>query len=183
MRPRDPQPPLGYVPPKYSSLLGALLSARWPQLGRDQAAGAVLALRASEVGNPWLEHACEQAAKAERISLRLNAKGRYGHTLVVEAERPPLTSKENAGRQMDSPRYPVEPALQWQVACGRKVRDAFATMAALRADVLRERRRAAKAQKCIPPARYLHFEMPQRIKLGSAGRFYVPSDSSLITVA
>ena len=175
--------PLRYVPPKYSSLLGALLSARWPQLGRDPAAGAVLALRASEVGNPWLEHACEQAVKAKQISLRLNAKGSYGHTLVVEAERPAPTSKENAGRQMDSPRYPVEPALQWQVVCGRKVRDAFATMAALRADVLRERRRAAKAQKCIQPTRSLHLEMPQRIKLGSTGRLYVPSDSSLITVA
>jgi IS605 OrfB family transposase len=175
--------PLRYVPPKYSSLLGALLSARWPQLGRDQAAGAVLALRASEVGNPWLEGACEQAAKAQQISLRLNAKGRYGHTLVVEAERRFPTSKENAGRQMDSPRYPVEPALQWQVVCGRKVRDAFATLAALRADLLREQRRAAKAQKCIQPACSLHLQMPQRIKLGSAERFYVPSDSSSITVA
>jgi IS605 OrfB family transposase len=175
--------PLRYVPPKYSSLLGALMSARWPQLGRDQAAGAVLALRASEIGNPWLEHACEQAAKAERISLRLNAKGRYGHTLVVEAERPSPTSMETAGRQMDSPRYPVEPALQWQVVCGRKVSDAFSTLAALRADLLRERRRAAKAQKCIPPARCLHFEMPQRIKLGSTERFCVRSDSSLLTVA
>jgi hypothetical protein len=167
--------PLRYVPPKYSSLLGALL--------RDQAAGAVLALRASEVGNPWLEGACEQAAKAQQISLRLNAKGRYGHTLVVEAGRPAPTSKETAGRQMDSPRYPVEPALQWQVVCGRKVSDAFSTVSAVRADLLRERRRAAKAQKCIQPARSLHLQMPPRIILGSAGRFYVPSGSSLITVA
>ena len=67
--------PLRYVPPKYSSLLGALLSVRWPMLGRDQAAAAVISLRASATGNPWLEMACAQAAKAERLRLRLNRKG------------------------------------------------------------------------------------------------------------
>jgi IS605 OrfB family transposase len=147
--------PLRYVPPKYSSLLGALLSARWPQLGREQAAGAILALRASETGNPWLEQACEHAAKAEKISLRLNAKGRYGHTLVVEDESRPSTSKGSSGRQMDSPRFPVEPALKWQVACGRKVSGAFLTLSAFRADSLRELRRAAKAQKRILSSRSL----------------------------
>lgn len=32
--------PLRYVPPKHTSLLGALLSVRWPGLGRDEAAAA-----------------------------------------------------------------------------------------------------------------------------------------------
>ena len=156
--------PLRYVPPKYSSLLGALISAKWTELGRDQAASAVIALRASEAGNPWLETACEQAVKAERVSLRLNAKGKFGHTLVVAEATPRPTSNRDDGRQLDSPmRYPVEPALKWQVSCGRKIKGAFSTLADLRSASLRDQRRAAKAQKCssVRP----HFEMPTMITL------------------
>ncbi len=159
--------PLRYVPAKYSSLLGALLSAKWPQLGRDQAAAAIVALRASEAGNSWLERACQAAAKAEKVSLRLNRKGQFGHTLVVEAATPPPASNGEPGRQMDRPAYPVEPALQWQVACGRKVSDAVSTLVALRAASLRSSRRAAKAQKRILKARSLRLKMPASIRLGT----------------
>jgi IS605 OrfB family transposase len=175
--------PFRYVPPKYSSLLGALLSARWPELGRDQAAGAVLALRASETGNPWLETACEAAVKADRISLRLNAKGKYGHTLVVEESLPRTTSNGMSGRQLDSPRFPVEPALAWQVRCGSKVRGAFLTLAALRAASLRELRRAAKAQKRILSVGSLRLEMPHVIRLAPTESLDSASCSSLSYVA
>jgi len=175
--------PFRYVPPKYSSLLGALLSARWPELGRDQAAGAVLALRASETGNPWLETACEAAVKADRISLRLNAKGKYGHTLVVEESLPRTNSNGMSGRQLDSPRFPVEPALQWQVRCGRKVSGAFSTLAALRASSLRELRRAAKAQKRILLVGSLRLEMPHVIRLVPTESLDPASCSSLSNAA
>jgi IS605 OrfB family transposase len=175
--------PFRYVPPKYSSLLGALLSARWPELGRDQAAGAVLALRASETGNPWLETACEAAVKADRISLRLNAKGKYGHTLVVEESLPRTNSNGMSGRQLDSPRFPVEPALQWQVRCGRKVSGAFSTLAALRAASLRELRRAAKAQKRILTVGSLRLEMPHVIRLVPTESLDPASCSSLRNAA
>lgn len=174
--------PLRYVPPKYSSLLGALLSSKWPKLGRDQAAGAILALRASETGNPWLERACEQAAKAERVSLRLNRKAKFGHTLVVEASSPPPAPNGNPGRQMDRPRFPVEPALQWQVACGRKVSDALSTLTALRAAWLRAQRRAAKAQK-RSNGQIPRFKMPHRIKLDPPEPHRSTACSSLRKVA
>ena len=179
---REAGVPLRYVPPKYSSLLGALLSAKWPQLGRDQAAGAILALRASETGNPWLERACEQATKAERVSFRLNRKGQFGHTLVVEASAPPPTSNGNPGRQMDRPCFPVEPALQWQVACGRKISDAFSTLAALRAASLQERRRAAKAQK-RSNGQIPRFKMPLLLKLDPPEPLRSSARSSLLKVA
>ena len=175
--------PFRYVPPKYSSLLGALLSARWPELGRDQAAGAVLALRASETGNPWLEMACEAAVKADRISLRLNAKGKYGHTLVVEESLPRTFSTGMSGRLLDSPRFPVEPALQWQVRCGRKVSGAFSTLAALRAAKLRELRRAAKAQKRILFVSSLRLKMPHFIRLAATDPIGSASCSSLSNAA
>jgi len=168
--------PLRYVPPKYSSLLGALLSVRWPMLGRDQAAAAVMSLRASATGNPWLEMACAQAAKAERLRLRLNRKGQFGHTLTVLASPPERSSNGGPARQMDSAGYPVEPALQWQVACGRKVRDAFSTLAAQQAAKLRELRRAADAQKRIQPVSILRLEVPSWINLGPYG---FPVGSSL----
>jgi len=174
--------PLRYVPPKYSSLLGALISVKWPQLGRDQAAGAVLALRASEAGNQWLELACEQAAKAEQVSFRLNAKGKYGHTLLVaDTCLQPADTGFISWRQTDSPRYPVEPALKWQVACGRKVSRAFSTLADLRSASLRAVRRAAKAPKrsSVRP----RFKMPALIKLEPEEPHQVSPCSSLSNAA
>ena len=175
--------PFRYVPPKYSSLVGAVLSSRWPQLGRDQAAAAVLSLRASEKGNLWLEAACEQAVLAERTSLRLNAKGLCGHTVTVEHVDAPPPQMGNHGRQMDRPRYPVEPAFKWQVACGRMVSDAFSTLRAFRVLKLPELRRAAKARKRIPNARCLRFEMPPVIKLPRQNVTVLPLCSSLIKEA
>lgn len=138
--------PLRYVPPKYSSVLGAIISQGWSHLGRDQAAGVVLALRAGEDGNQWLERTCEEVARAERVSLRFNAKGKYGHNLELVAS-PPVRSAECSGRQMDSPRYPVEPALQWQTVAGRKIQGGFSTLADFRSARMRGQRRAAKTQR------------------------------------
>ena len=137
--------PLRYVPPKYSSVLGAIISQHWSHLGRDQAAGVVLALRADESGNQWLERTCEQVARAEQVSLRFNAKGKYGHNLVLVAA-PPARLTGGSGRQSDSPRYPVEPALKWQTVAGRKIQGGFSTLADFRSARLRGQRRVAKTQ-------------------------------------
>jgi IS605 OrfB family transposase len=144
--------PLRYVKPEYSSLLGAVLCVRWPALGRDQAAGAVLALRASEEGNPWLEKTCERTALASPVSLRLNAKGRFGHTLAI-------CGATVAARQLDSASVPFapSPALRWQRGCGRRIRAALSTLSDLYVDSLRERGRGAAPQKPPPPV----FKMPR----------------------
>jgi hypothetical protein len=55
----------------------------WPKLGRDQAAGVVLAIRASAEGNRWLEQTCEQVVRAERVLLRFNAKNKFGHSAML----------------------------------------------------------------------------------------------------
>lgn len=159
--------PLRYVPPKYTSLIGAVISEKWSALGRDQAAAVVIALRADATGNRWLERTCEQVAKAEKVSLRLNAKGKYGHTLRVAAAPPPASTGEGLGRQMDSPTQPTEPALKWQVAGGRKVSAAFSTLSTIRAEWLRERRRAANAQGRIHHT--LRPKMPAMIILPPEG--------------
>ena len=57
---------LRYVKSNYTSILGAVLTA-YPNLGRDQAAAAVIGLRAMEEGNAWLEQQC-QALAARRTS-------------------------------------------------------------------------------------------------------------------
>jgi hypothetical protein len=152
--------PFRLVPPKYTSLIGAAMSQRWPKLGRDQAAGVVLALRASAEGNRWLEQTCEQVVRTERVLLRFNAKNKFGHSAMLTT--PPssaCTSTDTTGHQREHPRYPVEPALFWQVAAGRKIKDGFSSLSG----ELRKRRRAAKAQKCAhsPP----HFKMPHQIEL------------------
>jgi hypothetical protein len=133
-------------------------------------------------GRLWLERACEQAVKAERLSLRLNAKGRFGHTLVVADSPPPPESNGSSGRQSDSPRFPVEPALKWQVACGRKISRAFSTLADLRSASLRDQRRAAKALK-RSSVRLPRFEMPSLIELQPAKPHRLASCSSLLRVA
>ena len=122
-----------------------MVSQRWPELGRDQAAGVVLALRASEPGNQWLERTCEQVVRAEKISHRFNAKGKFGPSaLMVTTSSPPeVTTTKARGHQRDHPRFPIEPALYWQVAAGRKIQGGFSSLFA----DLREQRRAAKAQK------------------------------------
>ena len=73
-----------------------------------------LALWASEEGNPWLEKTCERTALASPVSLRLNAKGRFGHTLAI-------CGATVAARQLDSASVPFAPSpgLRWQRGCGR----------------------------------------------------------------
>ena len=176
---------LRFVPPKYSSVLGSIVSQRWPALGRDQAAGVVLALRASEPGNQWLERTCEQIVRAEKISLRFNAKGKFGHSalLVTTTSPPEVTTTKARGHQRDHPCFPVEPALYWQVAAGRKIQGGFSSLFA----DLREQRRAAKAQKHSHPPPC--FKMPHQIDV-STDSFLMPrpsaslgSGSSLLRVA
>lgn len=150
--------PFRYVPPKYSSVLGAIVSQRWPGIGRDQAAAVVLALRAEAVGNRWLERTCEAVVRAERVSLRFNAKGKFGHSAVLVASPPPgRMSDRHRGHQRDHPRQPAEPAFFWQVAAGRKIQGGFSSLL----ESWREQRRAAKAQKhSIPPP---CFKMPHQL--------------------
>ena len=78
---------------------------------------------------------------------------------------PPCPSLTGApGRQKDRPGFPVEPALKWQVACGRKISAAFSTLADLRSASLRATRRAANAQKRSND-HTPRFKMPHRIRL------------------
>jgi IS605 OrfB family transposase len=74
---------LRYVKSGYTSLLGAVL-ASYPNLGRDQAAAAVIGLRASEEGNAWLEKQCKILATQEGTKLRINRKRKFGCTVTTE---------------------------------------------------------------------------------------------------
>jgi IS605 OrfB family transposase len=143
--------PLRFVPPGYSSVLGALFAQRWPELGRDQAACVVLAARAFEAGNRWLEAQCRAAVQAERITLRFNAKGLFGHNTTVIR---PAQHRAEDGHQREHPRQPrtLSP-LRWQTCCGKSISDVLATLRSdFRAKVLAARR-AAVAQgrsKSVP---------------------------------
>jgi len=74
---------LRYVKSNYTSLLGAVLSD-YPNLGRDQAAGAIIGLRGMEAGNQWLEARCQALAVEERARLRINRKGGFGCTVTID---------------------------------------------------------------------------------------------------
>ena len=74
---------LRYVKSNDTSLLGAVLTG-YPNLGRDQAAAAVIGLRASEEGNAWLEKQSKILATQERTKLRLNRKRKFGCTVTTE---------------------------------------------------------------------------------------------------
>lgn len=148
--------PLRFVPSGYSSILGALIAQRHPELGRDQAACVIIAARATEDGNAWLEGLCETATKAESITLRFNAKGLFGcNTTLMGATsaRPPH------GHQRDHPcrpssKYPSP--LRWQICCGKRVSDISKTMRTdYRATVLAMRRAA------VPQGRSNDIPRPQ----------------------
>jgi hypothetical protein len=74
---------LRYVKSHYTSFLGAVLPD-YPNLGRDQAAGAIIALRGLEAGNAWLEARCAALAVEERTRLRINRKRKFGCTVTIE---------------------------------------------------------------------------------------------------
>jgi IS605 OrfB family transposase len=71
---------LRYVKSHYTSLLGAILD---PNLGRDQAAAAVIGLRALEAGNAWLEQESRKLSAQGRTRLRINRKSKFGCSVVV----------------------------------------------------------------------------------------------------
>ncbi len=74
---------LRYVKSHYTSILGAVLTD-YPNLGRDQAAAAVIGLRALEAGNAWLESQSRELAAQERARLRINRKGQFGCTVTTD---------------------------------------------------------------------------------------------------
>ena len=136
--------PLRFVPPSYSSLIGGLVAVRWTHLGRDQAAAAVIAARATVAGDAWLERLCRAAAQAERFTLRLNAKGLFGHNVTVTASSPAPEVK--VGHQRDHPTTPgIMLPLRWQPRCGREISVVSSTARRHYLQVLRAKRRAAEA--------------------------------------
>jgi len=74
---------LRYVKSNYTSILGAVLTD-YPNLGRDQAAAAVIGLRALDEGNAWLEQQCKVLAARERARLRINRKSKFGCTVTID---------------------------------------------------------------------------------------------------
>ncbi len=74
---------LRYVKSQYTSTLGAVLTD-YPNLGRDQAAAAVIGLRGLEAGNSWLERQSREIAEQERSRLRINRKGQFGCTVTTD---------------------------------------------------------------------------------------------------
>lgn len=74
---------LRYVKSHYTSILGAILTD-YPNLGRDQAAAAVIGLRALEAGNAWLEGKSRAIAAQERARWRINRKGHFGCTVTTD---------------------------------------------------------------------------------------------------
>ena len=144
--------PLRFVPPGYSSILGALMAQRWPELGRDQAASVVLAARAFAEGNRWLEEQCRAAVQAERITLRFNAKGLFGHNTTVIR---PAHHRAEDGHQWEHPRQPrtLSP-LRWQLCCGKRISAVLVTLRSdFRAKVLAARRAAVAQGRSKPVLR------------------------------
>jgi hypothetical protein len=74
---------LRYVKSNYTSILGGVLTD-YPNLGRDQAAAAVIGLRAMEAGNAWLEVKCQTLAAQEKSRLRINRKSKFGCTVTTD---------------------------------------------------------------------------------------------------
>ena len=99
------------------------------------------------------------SAQRFNLSLRFNAKVTFGHSalLVTKTSPPEVTTTKARGHQRDHPRFPVEPALYWQVVAERKIQGGFSSLFA----DLREQRRAAKAQKHSHPPPC--FKMPHQI--------------------
>ena len=119
---------LRYVKSNHTSLLGAILTD-YPNLGRDQAAAAVIGLRASEAGNAWLEKQSQKILVQERSRLRINRKRQFGCTVMI--------GKVWIDRQLQD--HPEKaPALdrsadvhRFQTAAGRAINDLSKAMGAL----------------------------------------------------
>jgi IS605 OrfB family transposase len=74
---------LRYVKSNHTSNLAAILGD-YPNLGRDEGAAAVIGLRGTEAGNPWLEkRALEIIQRQLPVTLRINRKRRFGRKIVV----------------------------------------------------------------------------------------------------
>ena len=90
---------LRYVKSNYTSILGAVLTS-YPNLGRDQAAAAVIGLRALDEGNAWLEQQCQSVgcARAGPVAdqpeeqIWLHGNYRWG------LDRPPVEGESQRGR-------------------------------------------------------------------------------------
>jgi hypothetical protein len=113
---------LRYVKSNYTSLLGAVLTD-YPNLGRDQAAGAVIGLRATEAGNAWLERQCRQIGEQARARLRINRKSKFGCTVSTDGA---LIKRqlENSPPCGDGPSMDRETDTHWfQNRAGRAISD------------------------------------------------------------
>ena len=75
---------LRFVAARYTTAWGAVLSSLYPQLGRDEAAAAVISLRGSLHGNPWLEKVSKQLLEQPTCSLRINRKSNFGLDVTVQ---------------------------------------------------------------------------------------------------
>ena len=119
---------LRYVKSNYTSLLGAVLTS-YPNLGRDQAAAAIIGLRGSEDGNAWLEKHCKILATQEGIRLRVNRKRKFGCTVTTEGvmmdrqlENRPAKGGSSLDRSADVHRF--------QSCAGRAISDLSKAMGA-----------------------------------------------------
>ena len=137
--------PLRFVPPGYSSLLGALFSQMYPELGRDQAAGVVLAARASEKGNAWLEALCEKAVTATELPCASTQRVCLD-TTRQSSDRRPLDPRTDTREHPRQPSTKDRSPLRWQICCGKRVSDVLATLRQDFRAKVHAARRAAVAQ-------------------------------------
>jgi len=119
---------LRYVKSNYTSLLGAVLTS-YPNLGRDQAAAAIIGLRASEEGNAWLEKQCRILATQERTKLRINRKRKFGCTVTTEGVMMDRQLKDQPARGGSSLDRPAD-AHRFQRCAGRAINDLSKAMGA-----------------------------------------------------
>ena len=119
---------LRYVKSNYTSILGAVLTS-YPNLGRDQAAAAVIGLRALDEGNAWLEQQCKVLAAQERARLRINRKSKFGCTVTIDGvliDRQLKESPRGGGPSLDRSADP-----HWfQNRAGRAISDLSKAMGA-----------------------------------------------------
>jgi len=76
----------------------------YPNLGRDEAAAAIIGLRGTEKGNVWLEKRCQALAKEEKARLRINRKNHFGCTVTTDGvliDRQLEQSPQGAGLPLD----------------------------------------------------------------------------------
>ena len=86
---------LVYVKPEYSSILGNLIASLLCKYSRDVAAAAVIALRAIEGGNDYLNKLCVSMRK-----LRLNVKGMFGrHIDIDDGNMEPMAESKGEPRE------------------------------------------------------------------------------------